>query len=108
MTRAKVFQLALIVLISGPFVYELFIFSGIKSIHAGIITQLLLLLIVVAWTISYLVRVFTGRMTFVEQRKRYRKAYEDLTDSKLIEKYDALSEKDKIALMEMIEKEKNE
>ena len=47
--------------------------------------QAILILIIFAWTASYLFRVFSGNMTFMEQRKRYREAYEKLTDEKIRE-----------------------
>ena len=44
----------------------------------------------------YLFRVsFSGNMTFMEQRKRYREAYEKLTDEKIIEKFAAMTEEEK-------------
>ncbi len=108
MTRAKVFQIGLIVFFLGGFGYELFQLFGLESISAGIATQLILILIIFAWTASYLFRVFTGNMTFMEQRKRYREAYEKLTDEKIIEKFDAMSEQEKNELLKMVEDEKSE
>ena len=87
MTRAKVFQIGFIVFLLGGFGYEIFQFLGLESISAGIATQLILILIIFAWTFSYLYRVFSGNMTFMEQRKRYREAYEKVTDKKILEKF---------------------
>ena len=78
---------------------------GFESISAGIASQSILILIVFAWTASYLFRVFTGNMTFMEQRKRYREAYEKLTDEKIMEKFNSLTEEEKIELIKKIEKE---
>ena len=108
MTRLKVFQIGLYVFIFGGIVYELFQFFGFESISAGIAAQSILILIICLWTASYLIRVFTGNMTFMEQRKRYRKAYEEITEEKIKEKFEAMSQEEKIALIEEVEKEGNE
>ena len=105
MTRAKVFQIGLGVFILGGFGYELFKLLGFESISAGIAAQSILILIVFGWTGSYLFRVFTGNMTFMEQRKRYRKAYEKLTDEKIKEKFESMTEEEKIELIRTLEKE---
>ncbi len=105
MTRAKVFQIGLIVFALGGIGYELFQLLGFESISAGIATQLILILIIFAWTASYLFRVFSGNMTFMEQRKRYREAYEKLTDQKIKEKLDSMTEEEKIELLKTVEDE---
>ncbi len=105
MTRARVFQIGFIVFMLGGLGYEAFQFLGFESISAGIATQLILILIIFAWTVSYLFRVFSGNMTFMEQRKRYREAYEKLTDKKITEKFEAMSEQEKIDLLKTIEEE---
>ena len=108
MTRAKVFQIGLIVFLLGGLGYEVFQFLGFESISAGIATQSILILIIFAWTGSYLFRVFSGNMTFMEQRKRYRLAYEKLTEEKIREKFEAMSEKEKTELIKSIEEERSE
>ena len=105
MTRAKVFLIGLIVFALGGVGYEIFQMIGLESISAGIAAQTLLILIVFAWTASYLFRVFTGNMTFMEQRKRYRKAYEKLTDEKIREKFESMTEEEKMELIRTVEKE---
>ena len=106
MTRAKVFQIGFIVLVLGGLGYEVFQILGFESISAGIATQSILILIILAWTASYLFRVFSGNMTFMEQRKRYREAYEKLTDKKIKEKFDAMTEEEKIQLLKSVEQER--
>ena len=106
MTRAKVFQIGFLVFVLGGLGYEAFQFLGFESISAGIATQSILILIIFAWTTSYLFRVFSGNMTFMEQRKRYREAYEKLTDEKIRKKFDSLSDEEKIELIKEVEKEK--
>ena len=106
MTRIKVFQIGLMVLVLGGLGYEVFQLLGFESITAGIATQSILILIIFAWTASYLFRVFSGNMTFMEQRKRYREAYEKLTDDKIREKFETMTEEEKIELLKTVE-EKN-
>ena len=105
MTRAKVFQIGLLVFLLGGLGYEAFQLLGLESISAGIATQSILILIIFGWTGSYLFRVFSGNMTFMEQRKRYREAYEKLTDKKIKEKFDAMTEEEKIQLLKSVEQE---
>ena len=92
----------------GGLGYEVFQFLGFESITAGIATQSILALIVFSWTASYLFRVFSGNMTFMEQRKRYREAYEKLTDEKIREKLEAMTEEEKIKLLKTVEEETSE
>ena len=105
MTRAKVFQIGLIIFVLGGLGYEVFKLLGFESITAGIATQSILILIIFAWTASYLFRVFSGNMTFMEQRKRYREAYEKLTDDKIREKFDSMTEEETIELLKKVEEE---
>ncbi len=108
MTRAKVFQIGFMVFVLGGLGYELFQLFGFESISAGIATQSILILIILGWTASYLFRVFSGNMTFMEQRKRYREAYEKLTDEKIREKFEKMTEEEKIELLKTIEPESSE
>tara|TARA_Y100001968_G_scaffold323195_1_gene360472 strand:+ start:774 stop:1013 length:240 start_codon:yes stop_codon:yes gene_type:complete len=76
---------------------------GFDSSKAGIASEAFLVLIVIAWTGSYFFRVITGNMTFTEQRKRYRKAYNELTDSKIQSTFDSLSKEEQNRLLEDLE-----
>ncbi len=105
MTRAKVFQIGLIVFLLGGLGYEAFQLLGFESISAGIATQSILILIIFAWTASYLFRVFSGNMTFIEQRKRYREAYDKLTEEKIREKFEAMTDEEKFELLKKVEDE---
>ena len=105
MTRAQVFQIGLIIFVLGGLGFELFQLLGFESISAGIAAQSILILIVFAWTASYLFRVFSGKMTFMEQRKRYREAYEKLTDEKIREKFEAMTDEEKNELLKSVEEE---
>ena len=44
-------------------------------------------------------------MTFMEQRKRQRAAYEKLTDEKIREKFEAMTDEEKIELLKTVEEE---
>ena len=50
--------------------------SWFEEFDAGIAASVVLLVVVVGWTATYLTRVVTGKMTFMEQRRRYRSAYD--------------------------------
>ena len=108
MTRAKVFQIGLIAFLLGGLGYEVFQLFGLESVSAGIAAQSILVLLVFAWTASYLFRVFSGNMTFMEQRKRYRQAYEKLTDEKIMEKFEAMTDEEKNELLKTVQEESSE
>ena len=104
MTRAKVLQLGLLVLLLGGVGYFVFRMFGLDPSKAGIASEALLILLLIVWTGSYFFRVITGNMTFMEQRNRYRKAYEELTTSKLQSSFDSLSEEEQQRLLKELEK----
>ncbi|WP_413314850.1 MULTISPECIES: DUF3007 family protein [unclassified Prochlorococcus] len=106
MTRAKVIQLGFLVLILGGLAYSVFSFAGLDSISAGIAAQSLLVVVVVGWTGSYLLRVVSGNMTFMQQRRRYQQAYENLSTAELETRFDALPDAEKVSLLKDIEDEK--
>lgn len=90
MTRAQVLLLGLALLGAGGAGYAIAQASGFEGFSAGIAASLLLLLVIVAWTGTYLVRVLSGRMTFSEQRRRYRASYDAATDAALEARFAAL------------------
>tara|TARA_B100000886_G_scaffold198691_1_gene136963 strand:- start:386 stop:547 length:162 start_codon:yes stop_codon:yes gene_type:complete len=49
-------------------------------------------------------RVINGKMTFMEQRKRYRKEYEKVINDKIENNFNALSKEQQEKLMEDLEK----
>ena len=104
MTRAKVLQLGFAVLLLGGIGYFGFRIFGFDSAKAGIASEAILLFLVISWVSTYFFRVVTGKMTFMEQRNRYRKAYEELTTSKLQSSFDSLSVEEKTRLLQEIEK----
>ncbi|WP_320664192.1 DUF3007 family protein [Prochlorococcus sp. MIT 1223] len=104
MTRAKVIQLGFLVLLLGGAGYFAFLTFGFDEASAGIAAEAVLILIVLAWTFSYFLRVINGKMTFVEQRKRYRAAYDQITNTKLKSKFESLSEEEQKRLIDQLEK----
>ena len=102
MTRAGVLKLGLGLLATGGLGYWLFEALGLEGFSAGIAAEALLVVVVVVWTSSYLFRVVTGRMTYMQQRRRYRSEYDQLTAQQLQERFDALSPEEQEALMASI------
>ncbi len=90
----------------GGIGYFAFRLSGLESLPAGIASEAVLVLLVVGWTISYLVRVVTGNMTFIEQRRRYREVYEELTNSELSRLLEAMPENERNTLLAELENKK--
>jgi len=89
-TRGQALLLGLALLGLGGAGYALFAASGMEGFTPGIAASVLLLLVVVGWTGTYLARVVTGRMTFSEQRRIYRESYDALTTAELQARFDAL------------------
>ena len=108
MTRAGVLKLGLGLLATGGLGYWLFEALGLEGFSAGIAAEALLVVVVVVWTSSYLFRVVTGRMTYMQQRKRYRSEYDQLTAQQLQERFDALSPEEQEALMASISEDPSE
>lgn len=75
----------------GGLGYWAFHAAGFEGFSAGIATQALLVAIVLVWTGSYLFRVVSGNMTYMQQRRRYRSSYDAATDEELQKRFDALS-----------------
>ena len=84
--------------------YKLMPQFGIDNFAASTISNFILIFIVIVWVSSYVFRVVNGKMTFMEQRKRYRKAYEKIMNDKLKNKFNALSKEEQEKLMEDLEK----
>ena len=104
MTKAKVIQIGIIVSLLGLISYKLVPSFGIDTFAATTISSCILILIVITWVSSYLYRVVNGKMTFMEQRKRYRKEYEKVVNDKLEQKFNELSKEEQAKLMEDLEK----
>ena len=104
MTKGKVIQIGLIVSLIGLISYELILQNGINNFTATTISSCILIVIVITWVTSYVYRVVNGKMTFMEQRKRYRKEYEKVVNDKLETKFNALSKEEQQKIMEDLEK----
>jgi len=89
-TRGQALLLGFALLGLGAAGYGVFRVSGLEVFSPGIAASALVLLLVLGWTGTYLARVVTGRMTFSEQRRIYRKTYDALTTAELQARFDAL------------------
>ncbi|MDA0727178.1 MULTISPECIES: DUF3007 family protein [Synechococcaceae] len=99
MTRGKALLAGLAIFGIGGIGYWGFQAAGFEGFSAGIAAQALLVVIVLVWTGSYLFRVVTGNMTYMEQRRRYRSGYDAATDEELQKRFDALSPEEQEKLM---------
>ena len=104
MTKGKVIQIGIFVSLIGLISYEFAPQFGIDNLTATTLSSCILILIVFTWVTSYVYRVLNGKMTFMEQRKRYRKEYEKVVSDKLETKFNALSREEQQKLMEDLEK----
>ena len=104
MTKGKVLQIGLLISLLGILSYKLAPQFGADNFTANTISNFILIMIVIAWVSSYVFRVVNGKMTFMEQRKRYRKEYEKIVNDKLESKFNSLSKEEQETLMEDLEK----
>ena len=100
MTKGKVIQIGLFISLIGLISYKFSPQFGIDNFTASTISSSTLILIVITWVTSYVYRVVNGKMTFMEQRKRYRKEYETVVNDKLETKFNSLSKEEQEKLME--------
>ena len=106
MTKGKVIQIGLFISLIGLISYKFAPQIGIENFTATTLSSCILILIVITWVTSYVYRVINGKMTFMEQRKRYRKEYEKVVNDKLESKFNSLSKEEQQKLMEDLEMEK--
>ncbi len=104
MTKGKVIQIGLFISLIGLISYKFEPQIGIVNFTATTLSSCILILIVITWVTSYVYRVVNGKMTFMEQRKRYRKEYEKVVNDKLETKFNSLSKEEQQKLMEDLEK----
>ena len=104
MTKGKVIQICIFVSLIGLISYKFTPQIGIENLTATTISSCILILIVVTWVTSYVYRVVNGKMTFMEQRRRYRKEYEKVVNDKLETKFNSSSKEEQERLMEDLEK----
>ena len=103
MTKGKVIQIGLFISLIGLISYKFAPQIGIDNFTASTISSCILILIVITWVTSYVYRVVNGKMTFMEQRKRYRKDYEKVINDRLESKFNALSKEEQEKLMKDLE-----
>ena len=104
MTKGKVVQIGIFFSLIGLISYRLAPQIGIDNFTATTTSSFILILIVFTWVTSYVYRVVNGKMTFMEQRKRYRKQYEKVVNDKLETKFNSLSKEEQEKLMQDLEK----
>ena len=104
MTKGKVIQIGLFISLIGLICNKFAPQIGIDNFTATTLSSCILILIVITWVTSYVYRVVNGKMTFMEQRKRYRKEYEKVVNDKLETKFNSLSKEEQQKLMEDLEK----
>ena len=104
MTKGKVIQIGLFISFIGLISYKVAPQIGVDNFTATTLSSCILILIVITWVTSYVYRVVNGKMTFMEQRKRYRKEYEKVVNDKLETKFNSLSKEEQQKLMEDLEK----
>ena len=103
MTKGKVLQIGLFISLLGILSYKLWPQFGIDNLTAVTFSNFILIFIVITWVSSYVFRVLNGKMTFMEQRKRYRKEYEKIVNDKLEIKFNSLTKEEQEKLMEDLE-----
>ena len=104
MTKGKVVQIGLLISLFGILSYGLAPQFGLDDFTVSTLSNFILIVIVITWVSSYVFRVVNGKMTFMEQRKRYRKEYEKIVNDKLEIKFNSLSKEEQEKLMEDLEK----
>jgi|LakMenEpi03Aug12_release.lakeMendotaPanAssembly.Ray.scaffolds.fasta_scaffold45230_2 CHASE2 domain-containing sensor protein len=99
MTKGQALLIGLAVLGLGAAGYGAFAATGFEGFSAGIAASAVLMLVVVLWTGSYLFRALTGGMTYMQQRRTYRQAYDAYTDAELLKRFEALSPEEQARLL---------
>ena len=102
MTRGQALLVGLGVLVLGGAGYWGFKASGLEDFSPGLAASALLMVVVLGWTSSYLFRVVSGQMTYMEQRRRYRATYDARTDEELLARFDALSPDEQATLLKEV------
>ena len=103
MTKGKVIQVGVFIALIGLISYKFAPQISFDNFTATTLSSCILILIVITWVTSYVYRVINGKMTFMEQRKRYRKEYEKVINDKLETKFNSLSKEEQQKLMEDLE-----
>lgn len=101
MRRIDVIAIASAIFIGGGLVYLVLQGTGLDGISAGIWTQLLLVLGLIGWGSTYLLRVINKDMTYNQQLKDYE-------DAVLQKRLDEMSPEELAKLQAEIEREEKE
>ena len=99
MTKGYSLLIGLLIFALGGVCYGLFRANGFEGFSAGIAASALLMALVLGWTFTYLFRAFTGNMTYMQQRRTYRQAYDAATTEELERKFTALSPDEQMRLL---------
>lgn len=75
MRRIDAIGIGLIVFALGGLLYGILKIVGVDDLNAGIWSQGIFILLILAWVSTYLFRVVSGRMTYNQQRDRYEDAF---------------------------------
>jgi hypothetical protein len=100
MRRIDVIGIGLGIFVAGGLAYLVLQAAGLESMDAGIWSQLLLIVVLIGWLLSYLFRAVTQNMTYNQQLKDY----EDAVFQKRLEE---LSPEELAQLQAEVEAEKN-
>ena len=103
MTKGKVIQIGLIVSLLGFLLYKISFSQDFNEITTGSISNVILFSLIFIWVASYILRVVTGKMTFMEQRKRYREKYDKVLDEKLKKKFNSMTIEEQNTLLKELE-----
>jgi len=103
LTKGKVIQIGVLFALIGFISLKVLPLSSNTELNTNAISNIFLISIVFIWVLSYILRVINGKMTFMEQRKRYRAKYEKVIDEKLKNKFNSLSSEEQEKLLEGIE-----
>jgi hypothetical protein len=101
MRRIDAIGIALGVFVVGGLVYFVLQIVGIDVISAGIWTQTLLVVGLIGWSLTYLLRVGTKNMTYNQQLKDYEEAV-------MQKRLESMSPEELAQLQEEIEQEKSQ
>ncbi|URR36041.1 DUF3007 family protein [Thermosynechococcus sp. HN-54] len=71
MRRIDVLGIGIGLFFTGGLVYLLLRLAGVEPLQAGVWSQAIFILGVLGWLSTYLLRVFTGRMTYHRQLQDY-------------------------------------
>jgi len=103
LTKNKVIQIGLIISLLAILLYKIFPSSFFNELTTSSISNVILFSIIFMWVSSYLLRVVNGKMTFMEQRKRYREKYDKLIDDKLKKEFNSMTTEEQDNLLKDIE-----